>query len=300
MTAYRFLIADVFSDQPFGGNQLAVLPDARGISDEGLQAIAREFNFPESSFILPSDDPACIRRVRIFTPAREMPFAGHPTVGTASAMVREGIAAPGSFALLEGIGVVRVAVTETDAGLSGRLTVDQSPIVHRDNVSVAEAAASLGLPPGDVRNVFAATLAINFTFVHLRDREAVDRASLDHAAWAEAFAGRPDGQLYVFSGDLADGGSIHSRLFAPSFGIPEDPATGSAASILAGAGAIMTGHQGPSFSLSIDQGVAMGRPSRLESTARLEQGLVTAVEVGGAVTFVAEGIIDVPASHLLS
>jgi trans-2,3-dihydro-3-hydroxyanthranilate isomerase len=190
-------------------------------------------------------------------------------------------------------------VKQAGDSLVGRLTVDQAPVIHRDNASVADTAAALGVAAQEVVQVFAATLGINFTFVQLCDAASVDRAKLDHAAWANAFGGRVDGQLYVFSGDLVDGGRIHSRLFAPAFGIPEDPATGSAASILAGAAAILTGFDEPALHLSIDQGVAMGRPSRLESAARLEQGQVTAVEVGGAVTFVAEGTITIPAAYLL-
>ena len=299
MARYRFLIADVFSATPFGGNQLAVLPDARGISDEGLQLLAKEFNFPESTFVLPASNPDCVRRVRIFTPTRELPFAGHPTVGTACLLVREGLAQEGAFVLEEGIGPVRVDVTRRGDGLFGRLTVDQAPELHADSVSSAEAAASIGLAESDIERVFPATLGIDFTFIQLSDAATVDRAVFDHAAWRAAFASRRDGQLYVFAGPLVDGGRIHARLFAPTFGIAEDPATGSAAGILAGAGAIITGFSGKRLALTIDQGILMGRPSRLEAEARLSGGQVVSISVGGSTAFVAEGEIDVPERCLL-
>ncbi|HET7708355.1 MAG TPA: PhzF family phenazine biosynthesis protein [Sphingomicrobium sp.] len=299
MARYRFLIADVFSASPFGGNQLAVLPDAAGISDEGMQRVAREFNFPESTFVLPATDPGSIRKVRIFTPARELPFAGHPTVGTACLLVREGLAREGKFVLQEGIGPVSVEVSRRGDGLFSRLTVDQAPQLHAGHVAVADAAAAIGLDTAEVERLFAATLGIDFTFIRLRDARAVDRAVFDHAAWRAAFSGRIDGQLYVFAGALADGGTVHARLFAPSFGIAEDPATGSAATVLAGAGAMLARHQKEQFRLTIDQGVLLGRPSRLEASATLAEGKVVAVSVGGATTFVAEGEIEVPEPYLL-
>lgn len=297
MARYRFLIADVFSATPFGGNQLAVLPDARGISDEGLQLIAKEFNFPESTFVLPACDPDHARRVRIFTPARELPFAGHPTVGTACLLVREGLAAEGDFILEEGIGPIRVEVSV--GGTFGRLTVDQAPVLHSDAISVSAAAECLGLTADNIEQVFAATLGVDFTFIQLADAALVDRAALDQAAWSKAFTGRVDGQLYLFAGDLADGGQIYSRMFGPAFGIPEDPATGAAATALGGAGAMLARQAGDRFALTIEQGVKMGRPSRLEAEAALDNGQVVAVSVGGATAFVAEGEIDVPERYLL-
>ena len=298
MARYRFLLADVFSPTPFGGNQLAVLPDARGISEEGMQLLAREFNFPESTFVLPSSSPDCVRRIRIFTPTRELPFAGHPTVGTACILVREGLAEEGAFVLEEGIGPVRVDVSLPDGGLFGRLTVDQAPVVHGESVGVAQAAAAIGLAESDIERVFVATLGIHFTFIQLRDAATVDQAVFDHAAWRAAFADRLDGQLYIFAGPLSDGGQIYARLFAPTFGIAEDPAPGSAASILAGAAAIVTGYAGDRLALSIDQGILMRRPSRLEAEATLSGGQVATVSVGGATAFVAEGEIDVPERYL--
>ena len=299
MARYRFLIADVFSATPFGGNQLAMLPNASGISDEGMQKIAREFNFPETTFVLSATDGTSTRKVRIFTPARELPFAGHPTVGTACLLVREGLVHEGAFALEEKIGPVRVHVSQRGGVPFAQLTVHQAPSLQSNAIGKAQAAACLSLTEDEIVQVFAVTLGLHFTFIQLPDAATVDRADFDHAAWRSAFAGREDGQLYVFAGDLADGGSIYSRLFAPAFGITEDPATGSAATFLAGAGAILSRHQGDRFALTIDQGIKMDRPSRLEAFATLAEGQVTAVGVGGATAFVAEGEIDVPEAYLL-
>ena len=299
MAAYRFLIADVFSDQAFGGNQLAILPDARAITDEGLQAVTREFNFAESTFVLPAGSAAAARRVRIFTPGRELPFAGHPTVGTACALVKEGIAQPGDFTIEEGIGPVAVRVERDGESFSARFAVDRAPVLHPDPTTPAEAAAAISLDEADVVQVVAAGLGVDFTFVRLRDRETVDRAKLDQAAWSRAFAGKVADQIYLFAGDLADGGDIYARMFGPSLGISEDPATGSAAGILAGVAAGLAGQAVDRFSLSISQGVAMGRPSKIQSCARLRNAEVVGFEVGGSVTFVAEGQIDIPPRYLL-
>lgn len=300
MAGYRFLMADVFSDRAFGGNQLAVLPDARGISDEGMQAITREFNFAESTFVLPATVASAVRRVRIFTPGRELPFAGHPTVGTACALVKEGAAEPGFFIIEEGIGPVAVNVARDGDAYSARFAVEQAPVRHPDAASLAEAAATLSLAEADVLQVIAAGRGVDFSFIQLRDQQAVDRAKLDPAAWSRNFGGKVAGQLYVFAGELADQGALYARMFGPSFGISEDPATGSAAGILAAIGATLAGSIDDRFALSISQGVAMGRPSKIDANARLRDGLVAGFEVGGSVTFVAEGQIDVPKRYLLN
>jgi trans-2,3-dihydro-3-hydroxyanthranilate isomerase len=161
------------------------------------------------------------------------------------------------------------------------------------------AAAVLGVPERSIRRVFSASLGVDFTYVQMSDPAAVDSAKLDQGAWTTHFAGKPEAQIYFFAGDLVDGGQLYARMFAPAFGIPEDPATGAASSILAGAGATLAAATGDRFSLTIDQGVAMGRPSRLNAHALLDNGTVSAVAVGGAATLVAQGEIQVPPQFLL-
>lgn len=292
---FDYLIVDVFSDTPFGGNQLAVLTDAHGLSSEGMQAVAREFNFAESTFILPPDDPAHTARVRIFTPARELPFAGHPTVGTACALVMSGARSPGEFVLEEGVGPVAVVARKQGNRHSARLRLERGPDQPNSMPRTADLAAMLSLPEAAIVDAFGASVGVPFTFVHLTDREAVDRSKLDNGAWSRVLESSWSPQVYLFAGELNDGGEIYARMFAPSFGIAEDPATGAAAAAIAGAAAEKAKR---SLGFDIRQGETMGRPSLLNVSATVEQGEVRSIEVGGGCAFVAEGKIEVPERFL--
>src|SRR4051794_22443869 len=195
---YDYMIVDVFSDTPFGGNQLAVLTDARGLTSEAMQAITREFNFAESTFILPAEDGVHAAKVRIFTPARELPFAGHPTVGTACALVMSDAQAAGEFVLEEGVGPVAVT-TRRDGNLySARLRLDRGPEQPENTPSAVDVAAVLSLSESDIADVFAAGMGVNFTFVQVTSRDAVDRSQLDHAAWRRLLADSWASQVHVF------------------------------------------------------------------------------------------------------
>lgn len=296
---YAYNIVDVFSPAPFGGNQLAVLTDARGLTAEGMQAITREFNFAETTFVLPAEDPGCNRRVRIFTPGRELPFAGHPTIGTACALVMSGACPEGVITLQEGIGPVAVAVERRDGVLFGTLALERGPDLSDDVPTAPEIASLLGLAEADVAEVFGAGAGVNFTFARLADEAAVDRATLDRSAWQRLLADRWGAQLYIFSGQLDDGAELYARMFAPALGIVEDPATGAAAAALVGAAALRSpGGEGAEFRLRILQGVRMGRRSLLEAGARVDSGQVRTMRVGGAAAYVAEGRIDIPELYL--
>jgi len=286
---YDYMILDVFSDTPFGGNQLAVLTDARGLTRDGMQAVAREFNFAESTFVLPPDDPACARKVRIFTPAVELPFAGHPTVGTACALAMSGQFAPGEILLEEGVGPIPVTIAKDGEKYSARLRLTREP-QHFDPPSAEDMAAILTLNASDITDLFSASVGVNFTYVQLRSREAVDQAQLDLDAWRRRLANHPASQIYVFAGELADGAALYSRMFGPGFGIAEDPATGAAAAAIVGVAASRVG----SLNLSIEQGVRMGRASFISASAVGEAGKVRSIEVGGSSAFVAQGSIEVP------
>lgn len=294
---YDYVIVDVFSTKQFGGNQLAILTDASGITPEGMQLITREFNYPETTFVLPSTDPDCVRRVRIFTPGGEVPFAGHPTVGTACALVMKGICAPGELRFEEGIGVVPVVVEQGGAALSATLSLDRAPELSDDAPPAEEIASALGIAVENVRGAFCASAGIRFTFVELSSRDAVDRAALDELRWREAFANRWAAQIYFYSGEPKNDGELYARMFAPALGIPEDPATGSAVAALVGALAIRQG-AASSLRLSVLQGVKMGRPSVIQAFARIEGGEVQKIEVTGASTYVAEGQISIPDEYL--
>lgn len=298
---YRFHILDVFTTSAFGGNQLAVLPDARGISAEGMQKIAREFNFAESTFVLPAEDSGNTRRVRIFTPKAEIPFAGHPTIGTAAALVMTGELGPGdrhSLVLEEGVGPVGVEVERRAGALHATLTVTnalQQPAMplHPDQL-----AAVLSLRPGEVLEGFFASVGLPFCFARLASREAVDRATLDRGPWKEHLSGAWSPDIFLFAGDPANGAEFYARMFAPAFGIEEDPATGSASAALAAALASRFGPADGEFRLSILQGVAMGRRSEIHAVGRKTGGALVSVSVGGASAYVASGEIEVPEAFL--
>ncbi|WP_028968831.1 PhzF family phenazine biosynthesis protein [Sphingomonas sp. URHD0057] len=290
---YDFMILDVFTAKPFGGNQLAVLTDARGLTSEAMQTIAREFNFPESTFVLPADDPAHACRVRIFTPAVELPFAGHPTVGTACALAMLEQVPIGDIVLEEGVGPVPVSTARDGDAYSARFRLDRAPQMF-DAPSAGDMAAILSLEADEIVDVFSASVGVNFTYVQLRSREAVDQCQLDLDAWRRLLSSHPASQVYMFAGDLKDRGEIYSRMFGPGFGIAEDPATGAAAAAIVGVAASRSG----SLNLRITQGVRMGRPSSIDASAAAENGEVRAIEVGGSCALIAEGSIEVPDDYL--
>src|ERR1700726_2303824 len=183
---YAFQIVDVFSSTPFGGNQLAILPDAAGISTEGMQKIAREFNFGETAFVLPKNDPNTYR-VRIFTPRTELDFAGHPSVGTACALVMKQhvrLGDPIRLILEESVGPVTVDVAQRNGGFHGTLTLSGKIDAPAGAPSLTDLAAVLSVEPAEVSRVFFAGIGLPFCFAQLSSNEAVDRAAINRVAWA--------------------------------------------------------------------------------------------------------------------
>ena len=297
MISHRFVIVDVFTEQPFGGNQLAVFPDARGISDRAMQALAREFNFAETTFVLPPRDPRHARQVRIFTPKAELPFAGHPTVGTAAVLARLGLvqhaAGAATIVLEEGVGPITVEIQLHGDRTFARLATErkvESPAFLPER---GAAAAALSLGTNEILETWFASVGVPFCFVRLASKAAVDRAVLDRAAWSANFACAWAPNLYFFAGDLSAGASLHVRMFAPAYGIEEDPGTGSGAAALAGCLAGRLPDQDGTFTWDIDQGVAMGRPSHIEASALKRRGRVVKIMVGGAAVIVGEGTMHV-------
>jgi trans-2,3-dihydro-3-hydroxyanthranilate isomerase len=299
---YPFHLVDVFSSTPFGGNQLAILPDATGISTEGMQKIAREFNFPESTFVLPKNDPDTYR-VRIFTPRAELDFAGHPTIGTACALVmkqRARTTNPIRLILEENIGPVMVDVAQRNAEFHGTLKLSGKIDAPTGAPSPAELAAVLSIELAEVSQSFFASVGLPFCFVQLKSNEAVDRAAINRTAWVATLSRAWSPHVFFFAGDLLDGGTLYARMWAPALGVEEDPATGSACAALVGAMASRPDVIGTTYRLSILQGVSMGRPGEIEAEARMRDGVVTSVSVGGATTYIASGEIEVPPSALES
>jgi trans-2,3-dihydro-3-hydroxyanthranilate isomerase len=300
---YTFHIVDVFSSTPFGGNQLAVLPDAAGISTEGMQKIAREFNFCETTFVLPKNDPANTCRVRIFTPRMELDFAGAPTIGTACALVMKQHVRPGDpgrLILEENVGPVTVEVAQRNGGLHGTLTLSGKIEAPDGAPSPTDLADVLSVKPAEVNQGFFAGVGFPVCFAQLNSNDAVDRAAINRAAWTTTLARAWSPHVFFFAGNLRDGGKLYARMWAPALGVEEDSATGSACAALVGAMASKHDFGGTAYRLSIQQGVLMGRPSEIEAEARKSGGVVTSVSVGGATAYIASGEIEVPPSALVA
>ena len=293
---YDYLTCDVFTDRHFGGNPLAVLPDAAGLETAAMQAIAAEFNYSETTFVLPPSDPGHLARVRIFTPRAEMPFAGHPTVGTALVLVWLGRTPPsGEFVLEEQAGPVPVRLKRDDAdAMSAEFRAPSAP-THGPPIDAGGIANSLGLTLDDLVTDSglprAASCGAPFLLVELAGRAALARASLTGVAGLPAVAAEG---VFLFA---RDGGEVdlRARMFAPGHGIPEDPATGSAAAALAGFLAGRPGLADGWHGWKIAQGVEMGRPSLIRTRARRQDGQVTEVRVGGGAVPVAKGTIETDA-----
>ena len=294
---YDFVIADVFSSTPFGGNQLAVFLDARGLSDRAMQSLAREINFAESTFLLPPSKKEYARRVRIFTPGAEMPFAGHPTVGTAAVLVDTGLVpAPGGTATLileENVGPITVEVEKRGSGaaahLWSRFSLERASEFLAKGTSNEQMARALCLSSGDVLESWYATAGLAFCFARLADSKAVDRAILDRGVWAPPLSDGPSPNLFLFAEAAPQ--QLYARMFAPAIGVDEDPATGSAAAALAGTLAARDGREAGEFTWQINQGVKLGRPSLIEASALKKGGKVSRIRVAGSTAIVGTGRI---------
>lgn len=303
MPSYSYLTADVFTSQRFGGNQLAVLPHAEGISDEAMLAITREFNYSETTFVFPPADPRHTRKVRIFTPGGEVPFAGHPTVGTAFVLASIGeIALAGDetrIVLEEGVGPVPVLIRAREGRpVFSQLSVAKLPEVGPPLPPRAKLAAALSLAESDLLDGDDTPLTVScglpFAFVPVKNRDAVRRARIRVDPWEQTLAGTPGEMVMVFARDPEHAGhDIRARMFAPGISVPEDPATGSACAALGGYLGMRDSRQDGTLRWVVEQGYEMGRPSILEVEADKKDGAITAVRVGGASVLVCEGKITI-------
>ena len=303
MAKFRYLTADVFTDTPFGGNQLAVFPDARGIPENRLMDVTREFNYSETSFVYPPDDPARTRRVRIFTPGAEVPFAGHPTVGTAHVLAAIGdVPLTGETTHIvfeEGVGPVPVSIrAKGGVPVFAQLSVAKLPELGPPPAQRAAIAAVLGLDVADLLDdpwmPQALSCGLPFLFVPVRDLAAVARARLRMDVWESTLKDAWASEVFVFArGGERPGSDFHARMFAPALNVPEDPATGSANAALAGYLAARNPLRDGLLTWRIEQGFEMGRPSILEVEADVAGGHLTAVRVGGASVVVCEGMMEI-------
>lgn len=311
MPTIRFVTADVFTSARFSGNQLAVVFGAEGLPTETLQAITREFNYAESAFVFAPEHPSHTRRVRIFTPESEVPFAGHPTIGTAHVLVASGeIPVTGDEATLvleEHVGPVPVRVLMAHGvPVHAQLTTAQLPEERQEVTDRAALAELLSLSPEDLLDGAHAPTGVScglpFQIIPLASVEAVQRARLRMDAWEAHLQGKWAAWPMVFAmsrgteeSALAShvrGCDIRARVFVPGSTVPEDPATGSANACLAGYLAARTPRDGL-LRWEVAQGIEMGRPSRLSIEVLKVHGAIEAVRVGGASVLISEGTMTV-------
>jgi trans-2,3-dihydro-3-hydroxyanthranilate isomerase len=304
-----FVTCDVFTDRPFAGNQLLVVPDARGLTEAQMQAVAREINYSESTFVLPAKDAAHAYWQRTFVPVKEIPYAGHPTVGTAVVMAALGKVAPGApdgavpITIEVGFGPLRLELLKKNGRVS-RVRMEQGkpawkPPVTRDDLK-GRIAASLGVPFDALHPSLppqAVGTGNTFLMVPLASVAAVSSALADTRLLTDLEKELSVLGLFFFSFDESPGGSrLRARMFAPGAGVPEDPATGSAAGpvgvYLALHGAVPGGVAAGRGRFTIDQGVEMGRPSELDVTVLLEAGAPSGVRVEGGAVLMMRGEID--------
>jgi len=300
----EYHILDVFTDKRFGGNPLAVVLEAEGLDAKRMQTIAREFNLSETVFVLKPQSAAHTARLRIFTPMAELPFAGHPTVGTAALLAElRGATAAGSgqalVVLEETIGIVRVGV-RLNLGAAPFAEFDAPKLPHETGAAapIERLAAALGLIPAEIGfenhrpTRFGA--GNSFVFVPVASLEAIAKAQVAPQHVADVFKDGPATGLFLYCRQSVHTTSaFHARMFAPHMGVPEDPATGSAAAAFAGV--ILRFDEPPdgSHRRMIEQGYEMGRPSHIALSLEVEGGALSSVRIGGQVVRVAEGHIEV-------
>lgn len=287
---YRFVLVDVFTRRPFGGNQLAVFTDARGLTGGEMQAIAHELNFSETTFVLPPDDPAAEARVRIFTPARELPFAGHPTVGTGFVLGSE--RGRSALALELQVGTLGVEVEAGD-GRAGRARMEQPlPRFRPAETDPVALVALVGVDRVDLATAAPpeyGSAGVEFLYLPLRTLEAVRRAHPRTEALRAFFLDSDHPAVYLFTTETeSPAATAHARMFFMVGGeAREDPATGGASGPF-GAYLVRHGLAQPGR-LLLEQGHAMGRPSEIEVEIKANGGAISRVWVGGGVVRIAEG-----------
>ncbi|MEO8539015.1 MAG: PhzF family phenazine biosynthesis protein [bacterium] len=291
MSEFRFVQVDVFTSTPFGGNQLAVFTDARGLADGQMQAIAREMNFSESTFVFPPEDPAHDARVRIFTPGQELPMAGHPTVGTGWVLGRE----RGKTDLVFELGVGPTSVTVELAGdRQGAATMRQRVPEFWEATATAEVAAQLISLPVDSLDpglpILNGGAGVDYLYVPLRSRADVAAARPNASAMESYFGEAFHRAVYLFSPEADAASDVRGRMFFLVNGAPlEDPATGSAAGPLGGY--LVNQKVCPAGRIRLQQGYEMGRPSDIALDVTGVPGALESVSVGGGVVKVAEGTL---------
>ena len=307
MRKIHYHLVDVFTDRIFGGNQLAVIPNGRGISTELMQSIAREFNFSETTFVLPPEDAGNDYRLRIFTPAQELPMAGHPTIGTTFVLARERMVEPAAanagrsmIRLEEGVGTIPVSI-EWRAGEPVYAEMQQLPPTFGPRFEDIELLAEvLSLDAREITGtklpVEVVSCGVPFLYVPVESLDAIRRIRFRADLWERVSQDLQVLGLFVLTREVeVEGSSVHSRMFAPGAGVGEDPATGGASGPL-GCYLVryrVVGDAGATAEFTSEQGIEMGRPSFIKIRIEQSGGEISGVHVGGACRFVGEGFLEV-------
>ncbi|AZO62365.1 MAG: PhzF family phenazine biosynthesis isomerase [Mesorhizobium sp.] len=292
-----YLLYDVFTTERLAGNPLAVVLDSEGLDSAAMQAIAREFNLSETVFVLPPENPKHRNRIRIFTPDYEMPFAGHPTVGSAIALAEQAGEATGIFVLEENIGPVRCAVSRHNGATFAEFDLAKLPERLELAAEPEMIGAALGLGPHELgfenHRVSFWSAGVPYVTIPVAGLEAAAKVRLDNQAWSELAPRKSEWTFaspYVYCRETVHHDSaFHVRMIVPGNHSYEDPATGSAAAAFAGA---IMHFDGPTDGISqlwIEQGLEMGRPSRIRLELNVDGGKLASARIGGHAIKVAEG-----------
>jgi trans-2,3-dihydro-3-hydroxyanthranilate isomerase len=292
-----FVTVDVFTTTKFGGNPLAVVLDARGLASAQMQAIAAEFNLAETTFVLPPQDPANTAQVRIFTPRAEMPFAGHPNVGTAFVLAAERkgtIKEP--FLFEEKAGLVRLDLIKDGGTVIGARLNPPQPLQRGAAIAPDLIATVCSLDAADIETAghtpCVASCGTPFVFAALKTRAALAKAQPRRDVFATHIKADVATGILLYVKEQSDDADVQARMFAPLFGVPEDPATGSANVVLVGLLASLRPERHLILNLRIAQGVDMGRPSLLEAAAEKRNGEITALSIGGRCVPMMRGTLE--------
>lgn len=302
--ALTYHILDVFTERPFGGNPLAVVLEADRLTAAEMQAVAREFNLSETVFVMKPTSPGHTARIRIFTPTREIPFAGHPTLGTAILLAELKMQVVNGesdaiIALEEEAGSIRVGVrVRAGAPAFGEFDAPKIAVAPEELAQPEEISAAIGLIPSEIGFENHKPMLLKgtsvFAYVPVANLEAMAKLRIAPSHWARAFTDRGTDGVYIYSRQCVRvQSSFHARMFAPDLGIPEDPATGSAA--IGFAHVIQSFDQGPdgAHKRTIEQGLEMGRPSTIQLVSTVVRGKLESVRIGGAAVRVAEGRLNI-------
>jgi trans-2,3-dihydro-3-hydroxyanthranilate isomerase len=292
-----FVTVDVFTDKKFGGNPLAVVPDARGLETAQMQAIAAEFNYAETAFVLPPQDGAHAAQVRIFTPRTELPFAGHPNIGTAFVLATDGkAAASGTLIFEEEAGLVQLDLIRDGNSVVGARLKPPQPLKRGGTMALDLVAAACKLDATDIETAHhtpcIASCGIPLLFAELKTRAALARARPRTEIFTEQIKADVATGILLYVKDAGGGVDYQARMFAPLYGVPEDPATGSANVALVGLLASLRSEHDLTLNLRIAQGIDMGRPSLLEAAAEKRHGEIVTLSVGGRCVPMMRGILE--------